>query len=179
MFEIPRISAGLQVEQTPRWTRQDQTEGSGGHCPTPSRVPAAGGGQAQSALLCVSVKTTKATKRRSRSFSLFFFSFVSFSWEQQVEAALWFYVFTTGAINSRACVAFWLSYLHLPAPQSRRLSLPHGQAQVTAPAPAFSTTWVRREETGRVSVFCCYFCFRSELSMHPTHTGNAGSKTSS
>ena len=45
-----------------------------------------------------------------------FVFFAKFSWERQVKAALWFYVFTTGAINRRACVAYWLSYLHLPAP---------------------------------------------------------------
>lgn len=77
---------------------EDWASGSGAACLTPSPVQVAGEGggvekwgQPKSSLLCVSVETTKATKRRSYPFC------VSVSWEQQVEAALWFYIFTTGS----------------------------------------------------------------------------------
>lgn len=119
----------FHVEQMPFWTRQDQTTFEGLPVWLPHLLEGLEGGRPQSALLCVSVETTKTTKRRSYSF------FVSFSWEQQVEAALWFSFFTMGAINRLVRVAFWLSYLQLPAPHhpggsdshmsSRRSQPPH------------------------------------------------------
>lgn len=98
----------LWIDQMLFGTRQEKNErlrGSLSDFLTCSRGSVAG--RPKSSLLCVSVETTKATKRRSDPF------FVSFSWEQQVEATLWFCFFTTGAINRWARVA---SYLTIQAP---------------------------------------------------------------
>lgn len=162
----------------PLWTRQDRGERLRGGLLTPSPASGAGRRTTQVSILCVSVETTKATKRRSNSV---FFVVVSFSWERQVEAALWFYVFTTGAINRRARVAFWLRHLPSPAPRNpgRGPNSHMGSRGAWLPTYIFHNTRAERRNGACERAFCCYFCFGFEFETCPTHTVNSGSGATS
>lgn len=162
----------------PLWTRQDRGKRLRGGLLTPSPASGAGRRTTQVSILCVSVETTKATKRRSNSV---FFVVVSFSWERQVEAALWFYVFTTGAINRRARVAFWLRHLPSPAPRNpgRGPNSHMGSRGAWLPTYIFHNTRAERRNGACERAFCCYFCFGFEFEMCPTHTVNSGSGATS
>ena len=131
-------------------------------------------GQPKSSLLCVSVETTKATKRRSYPFC------VSVSWETAGRSCILVLLFSPlRAINRWAHVALCsVTYTGLE-PSNPGSSDSHMNRGRSRPPRMHFPQHMSGEKSSCVRVCCCYFYLSFDFWMYSTHTVNSGSKATS